>query len=317
MNSIDLVHASKTDQSVTSFLDLLRMYYHEISKSPLLSKDEEKEIAERIRLHGDKEAEHRLITGNLKLVVKIAAQYSPHLPKLLDLIQEGNLGLMRAARKYDSRRGTSFSTYAAFWIHASILKYLADSRSLVKFVTNDTERRLLSGIRMEGDRLEKLGIETSSELLADALGVRISEVEDMLSRRHNGDVSLDEPSHANGDALIDVISSGEDIEEKIADWQERKLLGQWLDAFKERLTDKGRFILENRIMAEQPMTLQAIGERFNTSRESVRRMQTRISRALLKTLRSNVLHPTCESIRQHVVVKRVTLAPRDVAGQAL
>ena len=296
MNPIHFSHASETehDQTATDLFDPFRMYVHEIAKHPVLSKDEEREIAERMRVHKDREAEQRLITGNLRLVVKIALQYSRYQPNLLDLIQEGNLGLVRAVNKYDPERGTRFSTYASFWIRAYILKYLMDSRSLVKIGTNDTGRKLFYGLKKEKDRLEKSGLEASSEILAEALGVSTADVEDMELRLYNGDVSLEEPCGIEGDPLMDTISSGEDVEEKVAEWQELELVGQWLGNFKERLSDKERFILENRIMAEDPMTLREIGERFNTSRESVRQTQVKVSKTLVRTLRSNVVHPTAE-----------------------
>jgi RNA polymerase sigma-32 factor len=269
------------------------MYAHEISRHPVLAKDEEEEIAERIRVHKDKEAEQRLITANLRLVVRIVLLYFRYQPNLLDLIQEGNLGLMRAVKKYDPRRGTRFSTYASFWIRARILKYVMESRSLVKIGKNGAERKLFYGLRRERDKLEKSGMEASSELLADALGVSTADVEYMELRLYHGDVSLEGPCCTDGAPLTDTIGSGEDIEEKVAERQEWEFVDQRLGSFKERLGDKERFILENRIMAEDPMTLREIGERFNTSKESVRQTQVRISKRLVRALRSDLTLVKC------------------------
>ena len=265
--------------------DAFRMYVREIARHDILSRDEEERITERVTL-GDRTAEQRLITANLRLVVKIALQYSHFQPNLLDLVQEGNMGLVRAVKKYDPTKGTRFSTYASFWIRAFILKYLMDDRSLVKMGTKDSQRKIFFGLAKMKERLEKEGLEANSSLIAEGLGVDRADVEEMEQRLYNSDVSLDEPLTSEGDCLMDTLSSGEDVEEEVADCQQRELVGQWLGDFKARLSDKERYILENRIMSEEPLTLRDIGDRFHVSRESVRQMQTRISRTLVGTLRS-------------------------------
>jgi len=252
----------------------------------MLTRDEEREIAERIRTHKDKKAEEKLVTANLRFVIRIARQYCRWEPNLLDLIQEGNLGLVRAARKYDPKRGTRFSTYAAFWIRAYVLKHLMDSRSIVKMGTNDAERRLFYGLKREKDKRVRAGTEASSDEPAHAFGVTTSDVEDMELRLGNIDVSLDEPCYGEGDTLMDAMSNGEDVEKTVAERHERALVEEWLAEFRERLNDKQRFILDHRIMAEEPTTLEEIGERFHVSRESVRQMQVKISKTLVQALRS-------------------------------
>ena len=193
---------------------------------------------------------------------------------------------MRAARKYDPKRGTRFSTYAAFWIRAYVLKHLMDSRSIVKMGTNDAERRLFYGLKREKDKRVRAGTEASSDEPAHAFGVTTSDVEDMELRLGNIDVSLDEPCYGEGDTLMDAMSNGEDVEKTVAERHERALVEEWLAEFRERLNDKQRFILDHRIMAEEPTTLEEIGERFHVSRESVRQMQVKISKTLVQALRS-------------------------------
>jgi RNA polymerase sigma-32 factor len=292
MSSMNLAQATTAEHltdSTDETRDPFRMYIREISKHSILSKEEEFEVAERIRVHKDKNAEQRLVTGNLRLVVKIALQYSNFESNLLDLVQEGNVGLMRAVRKYDSQRGTRFSTYASFWIRAYILKHIMDSRSLVKIGTKDTQRKLFFSLNKEREKLEKLGIAPSAQILAENLDVSAGDIEDMEMRLRNGDVSLEEPQYGEGDPLMDTISSGEDIEEEVAEKEKMEILGRRLGEFKRLLSEKERFILENRILAEEPVTLREIGDRFNTSRESIRQMQTKIAKSLARNLKSSEL----------------------------
>jgi RNA polymerase sigma-32 factor len=168
-----------------------------------------------------------------------------------------------------------------------MLKYLMDSWSMVKIGTKDTQRKLFYSLNREKEKLERAGIIPSAEVLADNLRVDSADIEDMEHRLYHGDVSLEAPQHGDGDALVDTIGSGEDIEEILIEKNYKEVLHKRLDDFKKQLNEKECFILENRIMAENPLTLREIGERFSTSRESVRQIQAKISRNLAKNLRSN------------------------------
>jgi RNA polymerase sigma-32 factor len=256
-----------------------------------MTREEEREMAQRVRIEGDKGAEHRMVLANLRLVVKIALDYRSNLD-ILDLIQEGNMGLVRAVRKYDPERGTRFSTYASFWIRAYMLKYLMDSWSMVKIGTKDTQRKLFYSLNREKEKLERSGIIPSAEVLANTLEVSTANIEDMEQRLYHGDVSLEAPQHGDGDPLMDTIGSGEDMEETLIEKDYTEMLHKKLADFKKQLNEKECFILENRIMAENPVTLREIGERFNTSRESIRQIQVKISRNLTKNLRSSELGPS-------------------------
>jgi RNA polymerase sigma-32 factor len=276
-------------QEASERLDPFRMYLYEISKHSVLTKEEEREIADRIRRLGDKEAEQKLVVANLRLVVKIALDYYSYHLNVLDLIQEGNVGLLRAVRKFEPERGTRFSTYASFWIRAYILKYLMDSWSSVKVGTKDSQRKLFYGLNKEKEKLEKAGITPTVELLAEHLDVSAADIEDMEKRLYNGDVSLEDQLFGGGEEIMDTISTDEDIEETVAEKERREMVQKKLAEFKTLLNEKERYILDHRIMAEDPITLREIGERFNTSRESVRQLQTKITKNLTRNLRSGVV----------------------------
>jgi RNA polymerase sigma-32 factor len=286
-NSIPSWPESETSEVGNPF----RAYLHEVSKYPLMTKEEEREMAQRVRMEGDKNAGQRMVLANLKLVVKIALDYRSQL-NLLDLIQEGNIGLMRAVGKYDPEKGTRFSTYASFWIRAYMLKYVMNSWSMVKIGTREAQRKLFYSLNREKKKLERSGIIPFTEVLADNLHVSTVDIEDMEQRLYHGDVSLEAPQHGDGDPLMDTIGSGEDIEETLIAKDYMEILHKKLGDFKELLNEKERFILDNRIMAENPLTLREIGERFNTSRESVRQMQAKISRNLASNLRSSDIRPS-------------------------
>jgi RNA polymerase sigma-32 factor len=271
--------------------DAMRTYLHEISKYPLMTLEEERETAQRVRIHGDRKAEQKLVLANLRLVVRIARDYHNHL-SILDLVQEGNMGLMRAVGKYDPERGRRFSTYASFWIRAYMLKYLMETWSMVKIGTRDTHRKLFYRLNREKEKLERFGVIPSSGLLADNFEVSAAEIEDMEMRLLNGDVSLEAPHHEDGEALTDTLGSGEDIEEAVIRKDNTEMLQKRLMDFKESLNEKECFILDNRILAEDPLTLREIGKRFNMSREGVRQVQLKISRDLVKNVRSSEIPPS-------------------------
>jgi len=271
--------------------DPFNAYLHEVSKHPLMTMEEEREMAQRVRMEGDKDAGQRMVLANLRLVVKIALDYRSHLD-ILDLIQEGNMGLVRAVRKYDPERGTRFSTYASFWIRAYMLKYLMDSWSMVKIGTKDSQRKLFYSLNREKEKLERSGVIPFTEVLADNLEVSTAEIEEMEQRLCHGDVSLEAPQHGDGDPLMDTMGSGEDIEETLIEKDYTEMLHKRLDDFKKQLNEKECFILDKRIMAENPVTLREIGERFGTSRESVRQIQAKVSKNLTKHLRSSELRPS-------------------------
>lgn len=270
-------HEIRQEEHGQGGLDPLKTYLSEISKHPVLTLEEERTIAERAGRFKDGDAVDRLINSNLRLVVKIALEYYNSRHDILDLIQEGNEGLVRAARKYNPYKGAKFSTYSSFWIRAYILKHIMDSWSMVKIGTTQNQRRLFYRLKREKRRLENAGIFPAAQLVADILGVRTEEVEDMEKRLSFSDVSLDSPLSYDGeDTVIDTIRIDNNIEEAVADREKREILDSKIAEFREILNEKELHIFDRRIITDEPATLQDIACRFAISRERVRQLECRV-----------------------------------------
>jgi RNA polymerase sigma-32 factor len=183
----DLVAAEKS--GAVEVFDPLRRYLGEIRKFALLSREEELALAKRWWEEKDLQAAYRLVVSNLRLVVKIAFEYQRAYSNLLDLIQEGNLGLMQAVKKFDPYREVKLSSYASWWIRAYILKFLIDNWSLVKIGTTQAQRKLFFRLKKEKGRLEAMGFDPGPKLLAGTLNVTKEEITEMDQRLEGGDLS--------------------------------------------------------------------------------------------------------------------------------
>jgi len=265
------------DKGLPIPFDPLKKYLSEVSKYPVLTREEELEISTRVFKEKDKAAAQKLAISNLKLVVKISLEYYNTYLNILDLIQEGNVGLLHAVKKYNPYKGTKFSTYASFWIRAYILKYIMDSWSLVKVGTTQGQRKLFYRLNKEKQKLEALGVYPAPKLLASTLDVKEEEVEDMEKRLAYTDISLEAPIHdESDDTIMDMMKSGENVEEVVAEKEKSEIIAKKVAEFKKTLNDKELYIFEQRIMAEESSTLQEIGARFNISRERVRQIENRV-----------------------------------------
>jgi RNA polymerase sigma-32 factor len=263
--------------SLPTPFDPLRKYLSEVSRYHVLSRDEEFEIAKRIYEKKDKDAAQKLVMSNLKLVVKIALEYYNTYINILDLIQEGNVGLLHAVKKYNPYKGTKFSTYSSFWIRAYILKHIMDSWSLVKIGTTQSQRKLFYRLNKEKQKLEALGIFPSPKLLASTLDVKEEEVEDMQKRLAYADVSMETPIHDEGDdTIMDMMSSDENVEEIVAEKEKDTIIVSRVKEFKKTLNEKELYIFEHRILSEEPFTLQEIGAHFSISRERARQIESKV-----------------------------------------
>jgi RNA polymerase sigma-32 factor len=257
--------------------DPMAAYMAEVQRHRLLTREEERALARRFQATGDLEAAARLVSANLRLVVKLAHQYHRNPLSLLDLIQEGNIGLMQAVKKFDPNRGVKLSTYAAWWIRAYILRYIMDNWKMVKLGTTEAQRKLFFKLRQEQERLLQQGYEASPKLLAERLHVTEQDVVEMDQRLGPDEVSIDAPMGEDGDTTRAerlLPSSGiPAADERLASEELKQIFRQKLEAFGKDLEGKEKYIFEKRLTAEEPMTLQDIGTHFGVSRERARQIE--------------------------------------------
>ncbi len=296
--SSDEDEADERDSGTLVPLDPLQRYLTEIRRYPLLSREEEKELGIRYKEHQDLDAAYKLVTGNLRLVVMIAREYQRATRNLLDLIQEGNIGLMEAVKKFDPYRGIRFPSYAVWWVRAYIIRYLINNWRVVKLGTTQAQRKLFFNLQKEKERLEAEGIVPGPRLIAQRLDVKESEVIEMEQRLASRDLSIDQPSDdEGGGTLLDVLpGNAQTAEQQVADAEFRKEIGAKIHAFGATLKDKEAVIFSERLLAEQPLTLQEIGDKYGISRERVRQIEERLKKRLrvylqeqVKDLRDGVL----------------------------
>jgi RNA polymerase sigma-32 factor len=278
--------------------DPLRAYMAEVARHPVLSREEEHDLAVRYRETGDVEAAYKLVASNLRLVVKIAHEYRRTAFQLLDLVQEGNMGLMQAVKKYDPWKGVKLSSYAAWWIRAYIIRFVMENWRMVKLGTTQAQRKLFFNLAKEREKLLARGIDPTPRLLAKNLQVEEHEVEEMAARMAGDDLSLDAPipggDEENRPSRLERVTASDDVapDERIGDEQLRRLFREKLDAFSRTVTDeKERYILEHRLLppdGSAPLTLQEIGDRFKLTRERARQIEAKLTGRLRDYLRAEI-----------------------------
>jgi RNA polymerase sigma-32 factor len=273
--------------------DPLSAYMAETRRYPLLTPEEEHALAVRLVEHQDSAAARRLVEANLRLVVKIAYEYRRAHKNLLDLVQEGNIGLIQAVSKFDPYRGVKLSSYAAFWIRAYILKFILNNWRLVKIGTTQAQRKLFFNLRKEREKLEQLGFQATSALLAEKLDVPEKEVIEMERRLAAPEASLDAPLGASDDGgertRLDYMPSDEDRPDRaVANSEFAQLLKGKLEAFAATLEGREQTIFRERWLTEEPKTLQEIGDQYNVSRERARQLEKRMLDRLKKYLEAEM-----------------------------
>lgn len=267
--------------------DSLSLYLAEIRKFSLLSEEEEHRHAVKFYEDKDLESAHTLITSNLRFVVKIAGEYRHYGLKMLDLIQEGNVGLMMAVKKFNPYKGVRLISYAVWWIRAYIQNHIISTWSLLKIGTTQAQRKLFFKLRETKNALLKMN-DGDEDLHSAALALNVSDRDfSEMEQRLQGDCSLDSELLA-GDGLTPLESLADDRmnqEDLLAEYQENQQLQQKVAQVVSGLNEKERFIVERRITSDDPMTLQEIATHFSISRERVRQ----IEEAALKKVKSSLM----------------------------
>ena len=274
--------------------DALQMYLREVQRHPLLTPEETHALAVKFLETQDSATAARLVTANLRLVVKIAYEYRRAYKNIMDLIQEGNIGLMQAVKRYDPYRGVKLSSYGAWWIRAYILRFILNNWRLVKLGTTQAQRKLFFNLRKKRAELQALGIEPTNEEVAKALNVPENEVADMDVRLQANEKSLDAPvgdAEGRSIAKVDMMpSAAEGPESLMADNELQGLLKEKLGEFRKTLIgkDKELAIFDERLVSDDALTLQELGDRFGISRERVRQLEQRLTGKLRDYLRDEM-----------------------------
>jgi len=259
--------------AVSNALDI---YISQINRFPLLTPEEEFDLAVRFKKQGDVKAAEKLVTSNLRFVVKIAHEYRNYGAKLIDLIQEGNIGLMHAVKKFNPFKGYRLISYAVWWIRAYMQNYIIKTWSLVKIGTTQAQRKLFFKLNQEKKRLQSLSAKNPEFAeIAESLRVKEEEIEEMDIRLSNRDLSLDAALTEDGESTyIDQLRyEGEDQESALIRKEEAALVKMNIASALSRLSERERYIIEHRVMADNPATLQDIGDRFNITRERARQIE--------------------------------------------
>jgi RNA polymerase sigma-32 factor len=271
----------------------LELYLSEISRYRLLSVEEEQALARAYRAAGDTRSAHDLVTANLRFVVKVAYEYRSYGFRMTDLIQEGNLGLMRAVQKFDADKGIRLISYAVWWIRAYIQNYILRSWSLVKLGTTQAQRKLFFSLARTKRELDRMSTEHGADSdgedtakIARRLQVKVSEVEEMAQRLDGRDLSLDAPLGDDGSTShVDFVVADEASQDvALSGAQEQQVMSGRVAVALGRLDHRERFIIEQRVMRDEPMTLKDLGDHFGFSRERARQLEIRAKEKLKREL---------------------------------
>lgn len=271
----------KKTEKVSSSLPVpsnsLQSYLAQIRNYPVLSREEEYELAMELRETGDLEAARKLIVSNLKFVVRIANEYKNYNVNTMDLIQEGNVGLMKAVRGFDPTKGYRLISYAVWWIRAYIQNHIMKTWSLVKVGTNQSQRKLFYKLRSTKNKIEATGAEMGEDIyseIAKELDVPDSQVIEMDRIMSGKDLSLDANVEGSTErTYLDVLGDTFDQEQFLEDSQARPLVAKKIKEVLANLKDRERYIIERRILTDSPETLEKLSRKFGISRERVRQIE--------------------------------------------
>lgn len=271
---------SHNNETAPAVIDPLTQYVREISRYKLLTAEEEDHLLKELQETGDIETAKKLVLANLRLVVKIAIEYRSAWQNVMDLIQEGNIGLMKAVSKYDGTKGAKLSYYASWWIRSYILKFILDNFRLVKIGTTNEQKKLFFNLMKEKERLIGLGFSPDNKMISESLGVSEKAVAVMDRRLSSGgsELSLEARIDENGPSLADVLTDKDElpVDERLGDLQGVEILREQLNTFLNGLKDRDRDIFEMRLLSEVPASLQSIADQYGVSRERIRQIEERL-----------------------------------------
>lgn len=274
------VPGSSTQLPATS-KNLLSMYLNEIRKYPILSKEEEQKLAKKFFDTKDPAAGELLVKSNLRFVVKVAAEYSKFSHRMIDLIQEGNVGLMHAVKEFNPYKGNRLITYAVWWIRGYMQEFLMRQFSMVRIGTTANQRKLFYQLQKQKAELEQMSSPERVLELSHQLGIPEDEISEMVKRISGRDVSIDKPigDSDSGLSLGSLLRNDDGslaLDDKLALEEQIDLLKQAIEKVRPHLSEKETIILEERILNDEPLTLQEIGEKYKISREAVRQNEVRL-----------------------------------------
>jgi RNA polymerase sigma-32 factor len=284
--------ASTSSSSSLEPVSALSAYMSQLADHAPISREEEHELAVRWVEDGDAEAARKMVLANLRLVVKIAMEYRRAWTNTLDLIQEGNVGLVEAVQRYDPYQGVKLSSYAVYWIRAYILKYIVDNLRSVRLGTTRAGRKLFFRLNKEKRALEIEGFEVTPKLLAERMDVKEEDVVAMEQQLARPDISLDAPRFDDSDreTFGDSMSGpGISAEAEVGHREIHTLFRKAIDEFSKSLNDRDLQILSERILADEPRTLAEMGVEFDVSRERVRQLEARIVNSLREYMKEELV----------------------------
>lgn len=271
--------------------DILNIYLKEVSRFELLSREEERELTQAYAESQDPEIFKRLVQANLRFVVKIAFEYARYGARAMDLIQEGNVGLMKAVEAFDPYKNVKLTTYAVWWIRSYMQDFLLRNWSLVRIGTTAAQKKLFYRLKKEQQRLEREGIRPEPAQIAHHLGVSEKDVRMMEERLSGGDVSMDAPKKGSDDDVMNLESRLPDESELPSDLleesEQKTLFQKALKTFVKELNERDQFIFRERLLSDSPMTLSEIGEAYNVSKERARQLEEAIKKKLKAFLSEN------------------------------
>lgn len=280
-----LIPAAKVSRGLTT-TDPLTMYLNEVRKYPLLTRDQELELAKKYFETKDPSSAQTLVKSNLRFVIKIAAEYAKFSSRMIDVIQEGNVGLMHAVKEYNPYKGARLITYAVWWIRGYIQEYLMRQFSMVRIGTTANQRKLFYQLQRQKQELEKMTSPENLTLLSHKLGIPEDEINEMAMRLSSRDVSLDKPAHPENEnatplsRLLKKEDGSLPLDEQLALEEQISLLMSAVDSLRKSLTEKETILLEERILSDEPLTLQEIGDKYKISREAVRQTEARLMKKI-------------------------------------